>query len=246
MPLAAGIVDLESTLAAMFADVGGAKNPREFAHKKATAIHSFVKTGVPMTLIVTLPGAVAGAMTAGPVSGTGLGGIDKPSPGMGLNAAHPLLVSELTAIYTHGNAVTAAKISAQKISKAIMNYFSQAIVMTMDMTDSPVPAAPPAGPVSGTIKGNGGLEKPSPGAGYDSVVQKLEDQFFAIFSAVQDPGTIPAHASKIGDAIHAFCLEGKITTTGTILAPAVVATPPGPPVGSYSPGAGASISSTLT
>jgi hypothetical protein len=246
MPLISGLPSLQKELASMYGDTGEVKDADVFASKTAEAICSFVKTGMPMTMITTFPGAVNGAMTAAVVTGKGIGGIDKPVPGMGLAAAKALLEQELTMAFTHGGAQTVAQAQAQKIAMAIMNYFSQAIVMTNDKTDAPLAAPPPAGPVTGSITGQGGVLSDAPGKGYDSAKSDLESDLKKIFAKVDDKGSASDKAKQMAEAIHKFCSEGKVQTQGTFVAPAVVAPPPAPPNGAYLPGQGMSASSSLS
>lgn len=245
MPLATGLPSLQKELASMYADTGEAKGADIFAKKTADAICNFVKTGMPMTLITTFPGAVNGAMTAAAVTGKGIGGIDKPVPGMGLAAAKALLEQELTMAFTHGGGQTVAQAQAQKVAMAIMNYFSQAIVMTNDKTDAPLAAPPPAGPVTGQITGEGGVLSDAPGKGYDSAKADLESDLKKIFAKVDDKAPASDKAKEMAAAIHKFCSEGKVKTQGTFVAPAAVAPPPAPPNGAYLPGQGMSANASL-
>jgi hypothetical protein len=246
MPLASGKSSLQSVLESLYSDVGALKSVPEFAKKKAQAVHDFAITGMPMTLITTFPGSVSGAMTSGPVKGIGIGGIDKPTPGMGLDAAKALFEQELIGIRRHGNKAHAVPEIAQKEAAAFFNYFSQAIVMTKDETSSPLPAPPPVGPVAGSISAKGGIGKDSPGSGYDSARSKLEDALTSIWSQVKEAKSLEELTRQEVEAYHAFFIEGKIETKGTFIAPAVVAPPPAPPMGAYLPGAGTSVSGKLT
>ncbi len=230
----------------MYSDVGSLKSAPELAKKRAQAIYDFAKTGVPMTIITTFPGSVVGAQTAGPVKGKGLGGIDKPAPGMGLAAAKALLKQDLVSLYAHGNSPRDPMTLAKQEATAIFSYFSQAIVMTNDETSGPLPAPPPAGPVTGSIKGKGGVLSDSPGNGYDSAKSKLESELTRIYEQIQEVRSADQFAAEISEALHSFFIQGKVETTGTFVAPAVVAPPPAPPNGAYLPGVGASSSSTLT
>lgn len=241
MPLAIGMVALEAALVKAYSDVGAEKPTDGFAKNIAQAINDFVLSAIPMTLIVTMPGSVAGAMTSGPVQGKGLGGLDKPVPGMGLDAAKALLEQSLVQIMTHGNASAPAAEKAKMKAKAIFDYFSQAIIMTEDKTSGPLPAPPPVGPVTGSIEGKGGVISSSPGGGYSSAKGKLESDLKAIWSQVSESKSVADQAAAEAKAIHDFCKEGKIETKGTFIAVAAVAPPPAPPMGAYLPGIGASI-----
>lgn len=247
MPLISGKSDLKAALLEMYLDTKSEKSAAFFAKKRTEAIYAFVHTGIPMTIIATFPGPVVGAMTGGPVQGMGIGGLDKPAPGMGLEAAKSLLVQELIGIWTHGNAVHTPEEMAEKEATAIFNYYSQAIVMTQDKTDAPLPAPPPVGPVTGPIKGKGGVNAaPSPGSGYDSVKPTLQSELERIYAQVKAERSVAQFADEIATAIHAFCKEGKVDTQGTFLAPASVAPPPAPPMGAYMPGVGASITAKVS
>jgi len=240
MPLSVGKIALESALAEIYGDVGAYKNVSEFAKRKAQAIYDFAKTGIPMTILTNEPGSVSGAMTAGPVKATGLGGFDKPVPGMGLAAAKPLLMTEFIALWSHGNSVTTAKIFAKKHATAVFNYYSQAMILTKDESAGPLPAPPPAGPVTGPMTGIGGDLTDSPGMGFDAAKPILEAEIKRIWSQIGNapPAAVPKLAKELSEAIHNFCIQGKVNTTGVIIAPAAVAPPPAPPSGAYMVGTG--------
>ncbi len=239
-PLASGKSDLKSDLAAIFGDVNKKNSASDMGKRVAAAIDKFVVTGKPMTIITTMPGSVAGAMTGGPVMGKGIGGLDKPAPGMGLDAAKAILKSQLENIFGAVNANITADDKADQIANAIFSYFSQAIVMTDDMSMGPLPAPPPAGPVMmPKLKGKGGVGgSSSPGKGYSSAKSDLESALGNIFGEVDSKKSAGDQAKEISDAIHAFCKEGKVDTDGMFVAPAVVAVPPAPPMGAYMPGVG--------
>lgn len=246
MSLTAGKSALQSALEAMYNNIGSEVSVPVFAKKKAQAIYDFVLTGMPMTIITTFPGPVVGAMTAGPVSGTGLGGFDKPAPGMGLSAAKPILEQDLIAMWTHGNSAKSAAEQAQKEATAIFNYYSQAIIMTTELTAGPLPAPPPVGPVTGPIIGIGGVVSAAPGTGYSSAKPILEAELIRIWSQIRSEVSIASFAKDIATAIDAFCVQGKVDMIGTFSAPAVVALPPAPPNGSYMAGTGASIAGVVS
>jgi hypothetical protein len=236
MPLIAGKEALKSSLAGMYADVGGPKAVNEFAKKKAQAIADFVITGIPMTILTNEGGGVSGGMTSGPVKATGLGGFDKPVPGMGLAAAKPLLEAELISIWSHGGANISAPVYAQKMSQAIFNYFSQAKIQTKDQSAGPLPAPPPAGPVTGPMTGKGGTLSDSQGKGYSAAKPTLEAELKRIWSQIQTAKSVPEFAKEMAEAIHNFCIEGKVETVGVIVAPAAVDPVSGS--GGYFPGTG--------
>jgi hypothetical protein len=245
MPLASGKDGLKSALLDVFNDVDKEKSASDRADKWSAAIKDFVLTGMPMTIIVTMPGGVlpAGA-TGGPVMGKGIGGFDKPAPGMTLKGAKMILKTQLTKIFGPGKS---ADEKADQISTAIFSYFSQAMVQTMDMSSGPdMIAAPGPGPmlVQGMIKGKGGVNDDSPaspGKGYSSAKSDLKDALQKAFENVKDgEKSAGDQADKIATAIHNFCIEGKVDTMGMYIAPYATAVPPPPPAGAFMPGVGMS------
>jgi len=247
MPLSTGKSSLEATLVQLYTDGKDLHTVEEFARRKSQAIYDFVHTGIPTTVIATFPGPVIGAMTAGPVAGTGLGGFDKPAPGMGLSGAKEILKTTLIAIWSHGNAVRTYEEIARRTAQAIFEYYDQAVIMTIDVTAGPLPAPPTAGPVAGPIAGIGGVNSTSaPGSGYDSVKGALESEFIRIWKQIDyhAPRTVPQFAEEMSEAIHAFCKEGIVNTVGAFVAPALV--DPLTSSGAYFPGAGASITGAVT
>ena len=246
MPLTTGKQTLADTLTSIWLEGKNPHSVSEFAQKKSKAIYDFVHTGVPTTIITTLPGGVVGGVTAGPVMGTGLGGFDKPVPGMGLPAAKSILKSDLERIWTHNNAIREVSIIAKEYAQALFDYYSQAIILTLDTSAGPLPAPPPAGPVAGATIGIGGVVASVYGAGYDAVKGAMEAEFARIWLQVKSPLSTSQLAGEMSEAIHAFCIAGKVDTIGTIVAPAAVATPPGPPIGSYFAGVGASVSGIIS
>jgi hypothetical protein len=240
MPLAVGKETLKSDLLAMYSDVSAFKDVGTFAKRKSQAIADFVITGIPMTILTNFPGGVAGAMTTGPVLATGIGGFDKPVPGMGLASAKDILKADLIDLWSHGGANVSAAVYAEKMATAIFKYYSEAIIQTLDTSNSPLPAPPPAGPVTGPMIGIGGTLSPVPGTGYSSAKPLLEAELKRIWSQIanDNPRSISLFAKDLSDAIHNFCIEGKVDTIGVIIAPAAVAPPPAPPAGGYFPGTG--------
>lgn len=241
MPLTQGKTALEAELLAMYTDIGQIKSVPEFARRKAQAIYTFAHTGVPMTIITTFGGAVVGAMTAGSVKGTGLGGFDKPVPGVGLSSAKSTLKQDLIRIWTHGNMVSSAQHFAHETAEAIFKYYSQTMILTKEDTYSPMPAPPPVGPVTGPIFGKGGTLLDAYGTGFDAAKPILENELIRIWNQIdyQNLHTVEQFAIEMSEAIHAFCIQGKVDTIGTFTAPAAVALPPAPPNGAYFPGVGA-------
>ena len=238
MPLLSGKETLKSSLMSMYSDVAGLKSVDIFAKKKSQAIASFVVTGIPMTVLINLPGGVVGSMTSGPVLASGIGGFDKPVPGMGLSSAKSILETDLVALWTHGGANVSAAVYSDKFSLAVFKYFSEAIILTLDTSNSPLPAPPPAGPVTGPMIGLGGTLTNAPGIGYGAALPTLESALKASFGAVGSEIAIAKKAKDVTEAIHNFCIQGIVNTTGVIIAPAAVAPPPAPPNGAYFPGTG--------
>lgn len=246
MPLASGKATLANGLYNAWLDGKTEKTVPIWARTVSNLILNFVLTGKPMTVITTFPGSVVGAQTSGPVKGKGLGGLDKPVPGMGLTAAKPILKQQLIQIWTHRNSVRDVRAVANETANAIYSYFSQAIIQTEDKTSGAVPCPPPAGPATGSTSGKGGVLSATPGKGYRAARPKLEADLIRIWNQVKEERTVEQFAAEVADAIHAFCIEGKIETSGTFVAPAAVAPPPAPPNGAYFPGVGTSTSGTLT
>jgi hypothetical protein len=234
---------LEQALKAMYEDTSSQKSMAEFASKTANCMYDFAISGTPMTTIITLPGAVAVSMTAGPVMGTGVGGIDKASPGMGLLAAKALLEITLVQIYTHNNSSRSAAQMARQMADAVYNYFSQAMVLTNETSGSPLPAPPPVGPVSGSLTGMGGVLSVSGGKGYSLAKRDLEEALKAIYSDLSQKA-VSQSANQMANALHAFFIEGKVQTTGTFTA--VAAVDPLTLTGAYSAGTGSSVSGSLS
>lgn len=208
MSLSSGKSNLESALVSMFSDVGALKSVETFAKRKAQAINDFALTGIPKTVI----------SFSTPFTGTGIGGLDKPAPGMGLPAAKPLLQAEFIQIWTHGNAASSPAIFAKKEAEAIYTYFSQAKVQTIDL--GPLGSNPEDGGsfFSGSSTGIGGLLAPVPGMGYSAAKPILEQELIRIWTQVKGERSIAAFASEMAAAIHDFCSQGKVATTGTIIA----------------------------
>lgn len=200
MPLALGLPALQAELLALYLDTGAEKSVDVFAKKKAQAINDFVLTAIPMTQIIF----------AGPAVGTGIGGLDKPAPGMGLDAAKVILEQQFIAIWTHGGGVKPPAVQAQLTALAIFTYFSQAMVMTDDLG--------PLDPItmSGASTGKGGVVSSSPGKGYASAKPALEAELKRIWSQVKAERSVAQFSKEMAQAIHDFCKEGKVTTVGVI------------------------------
>lgn len=244
MSLQLGLLELEKDLLSVFNTPKEGNTAKIQAQKLADAIYKYVKTGMPMTTIVTIPGVVAAATTQGNVTGSGIGGFDAPVPKGGLSQSS--LESSFVSLWDSPKEGFTAQVQAKKIANAIHSYFSQAIIKTKDETSGPLPAPPPVGPVSGAISGNGGIDTDTPGKGYDSVKDDLINSLTDFWNDQKsdNPKTTKERANKIAGAIHSFCKEGKVSTSGTITAPAVV--DPTSTSGSYLAGAGTSSSGSVS
>lgn len=239
MSLSSGKADLESTLAGIWSGEGTLRSVAEYAADISQAIYTFAHSGIPTTIIITLPGAVSGAMTAGNVMGTGLGGFDKPVPGLGLTAALPGLKSDLVEVWSHRNSIKTFPVVAQQTAEAIFKYYNSAIIKTKDETHGPVPAPPATGPAAGPIFGKGGTISDSFGTGFDIALPLLKNACIQIWSQIGKEISREEFANNLGDAIHAFCIQGKVTTVGAFVAPAVVS--PDSLSGAYLPGIGSAV-----
>lgn len=189
------------------------------AKKLSDKIYEYCISVEVMTQVNIIPGGVVLAITAGPVNGKGLGGLDKPAPGAGL--IQDALVAGLEKAFKLDPGATYEK-KAADVAQAIHEYYKEMMVQTQDKTTSVLPAPPPVGPVTGTIIGKGGTTSPSPGSGLAGAKEALADAFTAIWTDVKDSKPMPTMAKRMGAAIHTFCKEGKIRTTGVFTVPAVV------------------------
>jgi hypothetical protein len=208
MPLTAGKIALAQDLAAIYSDTGGMESVDIFAQKKARAILKFVLTGIPKTLITFV----------NPIAGTGVGGLDSIVPGSGLPSALPGLKAQYLKNWNHGGAVSAPIVFATKEAQAIFDYFSQTKVQTIDLgplTPIAPPPAPP--PLMGPSIGSGGTLTSLPGSGYQSALPGLVSAFKANWSQVATARSIEQCAQDESQAIHNFCVQGKVTTTGLIV-----------------------------
>lgn len=208
MSLIQGKSALKASLLKLYLDTAGEKSVQTFAKRKAEAINTFVLTAQPKTIITF----------ANPATGTGIGGIDLPVPGMTLVAAKILLELQFLAIWSHGGAVKPPSVQADLMSTAIFSYFSQAMVSTIDLGPlDPVPISPTF--LSGASTGIGGVLTPAPGSGYSSAKPILEKELSRIWSQVANvsPRAVPQFAKDMADAIHNFCKEGKVSTTGVVI-----------------------------
>jgi hypothetical protein len=210
VPLMLSQSSLASDLEAVFTDISGGTAKKK-ADLMAAAIYSYVTSGVPMCILVTLPGL------PGAIMGTGIGGIDKP---VGAGLVMPTLLQGLISTF---KAMGDAASSAKGFATAIHSYFSVAMVMTVD-SNGTVP----------TITGMGGIGKPVPGMGYAAAKSLLAKDLEEIYSDVAPGGTVEGKAQKIATAIDKFCQQGIVKTKGNFAAPPILPPP------TFGPGAGVS------
>lgn len=233
-----------SDLTNIYSDIQEKKTHSVYANRECDAIHAFYIQALPMTVITTFAGGVSGFTTAGPVQGTGLGGIDKRVPAIGLDAAKSILERDLKNVYSHGDVPHPASVQAQKIVKAIEKYLKSAIVRTKEITASPMPAPASSGPVQGAIKGLGGIKTDTPGIGYKAAKPKFKSTLTQIYSRIKKEYSHAQKANEIAQAIHDFTIQGIIKAEGTFIAGAAVSSESGN--GSYFQGTGQSIKATLS
>lgn len=220
MPLVSGKDILETEIMASWSKTSQDQTPEKAAADFSAASLNFGLTGVPATIDTVTQAAgqvVSGyaTTTPGTVSGTGLGGIDAPVPGMGLDAAKSILVQALVAVYSNTNQTPAT--AAKAVSLAVFNFLSQAKVMT-NITATAVPgqAAPaPVGPlVPGPWAGlsTGSLESTS-GAGLSSSKSSLQDAIAAVWKNNTETQTYETSAKELANALLEFYKKAKITAT---------------------------------
>jgi len=259
MPLIQGKQTLEKDLLKIYNQSTKLRTTREWARDKVNAIHKYCKSGIPMVKITNIPGGVVSGLTIGPVTGFGLGGFDKPSPGIGLEAAKPLLKAALIAAWSHGGSVKPYSVVAKQTAEAIHNYYSQAIIQTIEKSPLTLPCPPTSGPAFGPMKGKGGVLTSNQGNGFtgrklkpyppnpvtdeDDLYTKdakmiFTEELIRIWDQIdwKNPISVSQFATELSEAIHAFCIEAKIVTEGFISAPASVDSLTGS--GSYSVGSG--------
>ena len=238
MALASGVSAYKSTLQSTFTNVQGTL-PIDAATAILQGGQTFAMTGVPMTVATGLlaPGqAVSGFVTASPgsVTASGIGGIDVPSPGMGLAAAKAILIADLTVLFSNVTQANTYVFAATTISNAVLAFLSQAMVMTnvtgIVPPGSPVPpTSGPVGPGTYTGTGIGSLESTS-GAGMASVVTALiaalTAEFLKGFTVAQAMTVTPATiAAFIADKLESLYLAIMVNTTDSgsaVGGPAVV------------------------
>jgi hypothetical protein len=241
MSLEDGKVKLEEDLYQMYVDIGEYKSVDTFAKRKAQAIYDFAKTGIPMTILTNAPGAVVGYVTQTPVQAVGLGGFDSSAPGMGLAEAKVIFQTDYVTMWTHGGANITARIYAKKHAEIIYKYYKEAKILTIDISVGLLPAPPPVGPVTGPMIGTGGDLTSIQGIGFDAAKPILEAELIRIWSQIsyENYHTVPQFALEMADAIHKFCIEGQVNTTGVIIAPAGVSPKSGS--GGYFVGTGTAV-----
>jgi hypothetical protein len=188
---------LADDLMAMFSDVAPDGSARAKAEQMAQAFFKYAMSGKPMCMVMTQPGL------PGTISGTGIGGVDKPTPGTGLNVAK--LRSGILATYQIS---TDARGSADRLASAVHSYFTEAIIQTKDKN-----GGPPA------ITGIGGVGKSSPGMTYAAAKPILANALYQVFFDVSPGPSAADKVTLIADALHAFFKEGMVNTIGTFSAP---------------------------
>jgi hypothetical protein len=233
-----------SDLTSNYSDVSEKKTWSVFANRECDAIHSFIIKAIPMTLISTFSGGVSGYATQGPVQGKAIGGLDKRSPSIGLQAAKKILEQDLLNAYSHHDLNNPSRIQAIKIANAIEKYMLSAVVRTKEITKGPRPAPATSGPVQGPIEGLGGVLTDRPGIGYQAAKPRFKKDMEGIYSKIDKNFPHSQKAREIADAIHKFAVEGIIKTKGTFVAGAAVSPKSGN--GGYFPGQGQSITGTLS
>jgi hypothetical protein len=211
--------------------------PTQKANEIANAVYAALMQAIPQTQVngSAAPGQVIALMvttTPSPVTGSGSGGLDKSSPGKGLDAAKSDFVSALEASYKDKD-LTADK-AAQTLSDAIIKLYGEAKVMT-NVTGifAPGAAVPtPAGPVAPspwTGTGKGGIEGIS---GTGLVTAKLAKDLEAVYKNF--PKDHKEAATKWADALIAFAKTAMVTTTDMGTAGGGAATVAPPPTGAGS------------
>jgi hypothetical protein len=233
-----------SELTDIYSDVGEPKTHAVFASRECDSIHSFFIKALPMTSVITNPGAVAGYKTKGIVKGKGLGGLDKRTSGIGLAAAKNILEMDLKNIYSHSDINNPASVQAPKIARAIERYLLAAVVKTNDKTSTTRPAPATSGPVTGVVKGVGGILTDKPGTGYKAAKSKFKQEMTEIYSKIEKEYSAAQKAKEIAQAIHNFAIEGIVKTESPFIAPAAVSSETGK--GNYFSGKGQSVKATLS
>lgn len=217
MPLSAGKTALANALLASWAQIFTNTAP-SVASDFANANLAFAETGVPTVAVTgTLAAgqvvAVFVTTTPGAVAGAGVGGIDTPTPGIGLAAAKSILVTSLTAVFANNlNTVVQA---ADGVADAIYTYLSQAKILTSSTGTCAPGALVPAlvGPVGSSAwsgAGTGGIESSSPGPGLAVALAGLvTDMTLGWADLLNTPLQI---AQDIADALETFFESALVTT----------------------------------
>jgi hypothetical protein len=197
MSLSAGLQTYTDDLTQIFQQVGSLITVPIKAHQVAQATHTFLLSGIPMTVLTFSSPTIT--------TGTGLGGLDIPTPGIGLAAALPTLQTDLLAAWTHHNVPSTARIFAQKTATAVYNYYRQAIVQTID-------TAPPN---MGVSAGTGGLLTPAPGSGLAAAQPAFESALVAQWTRIGVPGITTLQESiDFSQALHTFATQAMVVTAG--------------------------------
>jgi hypothetical protein len=215
MPLAAAAPTLKTAILGAYKALDANITPAIKAQQISLAVWSTLIQAIPQTMVNgnAAPGQVVAAMIAAspsPVTGSGSGGLDKSSPGKGLDAAKSDFVSTMEKAYKDKD-LTDDK-AAQTLADAIVALYGEAKVMTnvsgMFMPGAAVPA--PAGPVvpspwMGT--GTGGIESSS---GSGLIPTNLANDLEPIFKDF--PKDHKEAATKWADALIKFAKAAIVTT----------------------------------
>jgi len=241
MPLATAAPTLKSALVAAFK---GTKDDAAItkANNIANAVYAALMQAIPQTIVngsAAMGQVVAGFVTTtpSPVSGSGTGGLDKSSPGKGLDIAKNDFISTMEASYKDKD-LTVDK-AAQTLADAIVALYGEAKVMTnvtgMFTPGAAVPA--PVGPVVPSPwagSGKGGIEGT---AGTGLVTANLAKDLEAMFKTC--PKDHKEAATKWADALIKFAKTASVTTTdqGTAGGGSAAVTPPSGSGSTLSPSA---------
>lgn len=198
MPLAPNIMTFAVELATAYSDVRAEKSAAVFAKKRATAVYNFMITAVPMTLTIF----------PAPGMSIGTGGFDKPIPGMGLDAAKPILVKDIIDAW-YPVSLDPIAVGLRE-GQAIMKFMLEAIVLVTDIA-----AIDPIS-LSGASAGTGGIGKPVPGKGLAAARIDLEQALLAIWIKNKSVIGTPQFAQEYAEAIDNFVKEGMVTTVGVV------------------------------
>lgn len=241
MPLAAAKAQFKTTLQTIFSFLGTSEpypTAAQKAQQVATAVHTLLLQGVPQTQDVgsAAPGQAVVTFvttTPSPVTGTGTGGLDQPTPGIGLDAARSLFVTQMLSSFMNYTGKT-PDTAAGEWADALVALYQQAKVMTQ-VTGVFAPGAAVAGFPVGTVaagswsgSGVGSIESTS---GSGLVLSSLSDAIEAVFGNVGSSKTAAEAAGDVADAVIDFAKTAAITTTdaGTAGGGLATVTPPVPP-----------------